>query len=420
MLDCSGAVTTTHPKPLSDITVLDLTVALAGPFATALLAGLGARVIKIEGPDAPDTSRSNSPYLGRDGLKLTRSEPDDVSISALNRLRNKLGVTLNLKHPGARDVLADLLRHADVLVENFSVGTLERLGAGYSFASSINPRIVYCSISGFGRDDTSAPRAMDASIQALSGLMYVSGAPNDPPVRVGLPVADLTTPLFGVIGVLSALHMAQRTGVGQQIDVSMLGAITSLVAGEGFDVLESLGVPMRTGQTVPRLAPFGIYPARSGYISISAPTDRFTQLLFTAMNKPELARDPRFATRDQRVRNCAELDRVIGEWTRAQEREALLRLLQQHGVPAEPVRAPEEAVHDPRMLARRECVPLEHPTYGATADVHGMGVPIHFSGASSGFDRPPPGLGEHNQHVYGELLGYSADKIEELRKLQVI
>jgi CoA:oxalate CoA-transferase len=411
---------TSPDKPLSDITVLDLTMALAGPFASALLAGLGARVIKVEGPDSPDSSRSNSPYLGPDGLKLMRDSAEDVSLSALNRLRNKLGVTLNLKHPGARAVLADLLRHADVLVENFSVGTLERLGAGYAFASSINPRLVYCSITGFGREEGASPRAMDASIQALSGLMYVSGAPNDPPLRVGLPVADLTTPLFGVVGILSALHMAQRTGVGQHVEVSMLGAITSLVAGEGFDVLESLGIPLRTGQTVPRLAPFGIYPTRDGHISISAPTDRMTQLLFVAMQRPELGRDPRFASRDARVRHASELDQLIQSWTTTLGSTELLGRLNTQGVPAEPVRLPYDAVRDPRVTARGECVPLQHPTHGVTADVRGMGMPIHFSSASAGFDRPPPALGQHNQLVYGDMLGYSAEQLEELRRLQVI
>src|SRR5262249_6843587 len=163
---------------------------------------------------------------------LFRESEDDISISALNRLRNKLGVTLNLKHPRARDILADLLRQADVVVENFSRGVLERLGAGYSFASQVNPRVVYCSITGFGSEGEGAGKAMDAIIQALSGMMQSSGASGDPPVRVGVPLADMITSLFGVIGVLAALQQAQRIGVGQHVDVSMLGVMTSLVAAE--------------------------------------------------------------------------------------------------------------------------------------------------------------------------------------------
>jgi crotonobetainyl-CoA:carnitine CoA-transferase CaiB-like acyl-CoA transferase len=407
-------------KPLADITVLDLTVALAGPFATLMLAGLGARVIKIEGPDAPDTSRSNAPYLGVDGVKLARDHADDISISALNRLRNKLGVTLNLKHERAPAVFADLLRQADVVVENFSRGTLDRLGVGYEFARSINPRIVYCSITGFGNTAHGPSRAMDATIQALSGMMQITGEPSHPPARIGLPIADLVTPLFGVIGLLSALHMAKRTGLGQHVDVSMLGAMSALMANEAFDVLESLGVPLRTGQTVPRLAPFGVYPVRDGHIAICAPTDAFVQGLFRAMGAPALQGDARYASRDLRVRHSAELDADVSRWTQGCTCAEALAQLSAHGVPAAPVRHPGEATRDPIVLARAECVPLTHPTHGATAEVYGSGVPITFSGASAGFDQPPPALGEHNQRVYGEQLGYDASLIAELRSLGVI
>ncbi len=262
------------PRPLEGLTVLDMTVALAGPFATLLLAGLGARVIKIENPAGGDTSRSNAPYLGKNGATLTRENEDDVSISALNRLRNKLSITLNLKAPEAREVFADLVKQADVAVENFSRGTLERLGLGYAYACKINPRIIYCSITGFGSaGDPGSGKAMDAIIQALSGVMLTSGEPDDPPVRVGVPFADLCAPLFGVIGILAALHQAKNTGTGQHVDISMLGALTMMVACESYDVLERCGVPLRTGQTVPRLAPFGIYPTRDGFVAVCAPTD---------------------------------------------------------------------------------------------------------------------------------------------------
>ena len=199
--------------PLAGLTVLDLTLALAGPFATFLLAGLGARVIKIENPESPDPCRQNPPYLGRDGVSLGRTQPDDVSVSALNRLRGKYAVTLNLKRPGAREVFTDLVRQADIVVENFSAGTLERLGVGYSFARSINPRVIYCSVSGFGAAQAPGTgKAMDNIIQALSGLMMTSGTQGDPPVRVGVPVADLVAPVFGVVGILAALRQRETSG----------------------------------------------------------------------------------------------------------------------------------------------------------------------------------------------------------------
>lgn len=410
----------TTPRPLSDLTVLDFTAALAGPFATLLLAGLGARVIKIEGHEALDPARDNAPYLGHDGVKLVRHRDDDVSISVLNRLRNKLGVTLNLKHPRAHPVLQDLLRHADVVVENFSPGTMQRLGAGYEAASAVNPRIVYCSMTGFGTGTAGGGKAMDAIIQALSGIMQVSGRPEDPPARVGLPIADLFTPLFGVVGVLSAVHMAKRTGVGQHVDVSMLGSMTAVMAGEGFDALEQLGIPLRTGETVPRLAPFGLYATADGYVSICAPTDSFVRGLLRAMQRPDLASDPRFTTRDQRVTNSRALDHVVETWTRSLPTRDVVARLEAEGVPAAEVRDPRAAVRDPRVVARGESVRLVHPTYGAVGDLYGMGIPIRFSAAAASLDRPPPAPGEHNDHVYGDLLGYSREKLAELRELGVI
>ncbi len=408
-------------KPLDGVTVIDLTIALAGPFATLLLAGLGARVIKVENPKGGgDPCRSNAPYLGAGGATLTREHPEDVSISALNRLRNKLGVTLDLKSPEGREVLGDLVRTADIVVENFSRGTLDRLGVGYAFAQAINPRIVYCSITGFGSEGDGSAKAMDAIVQALSGVMMTSGSPGDPPMRVGVPFGDLCAPLFGVIGVLAALRQAQASGVGQHVDVSMLGALTMMVANEPFDILERCGVPQRTGQTVPRLAPFGIYPTRDGFVAICAPTEGFARALFAALGRPELQDDPRFVTRDQRVVNVAELNAMIEAFTSSMDTAEVIARLERAGVPAAEVREPGVAVRDPRVVARGETVPLVHPKFGAVDDVMGMGMPIRFSASTAGFDAPAPGLGEHNDRVYRDLLGYSAEKVEALRSRHVI
>lgn len=409
------------PRPLDGVTVLDMTVALAGPFATLLLAGLGARVIKVENPAGGDTCRSNAPYLGKNGATLTRENEDDISISALNRLRNKLSITLNLKAPAAREVFADLVRNADLVVENFSRGTLDRLGVGYTYAREVNTRIIYCSINGFGSaGDPGSGKAMDAIIQALSGVMLTSGKPDDPPIRIGVPFADLCAPLFGVIGVLAALHQVKSTGTGQHVDISMLGALTMMVACESYDILERCGVPLRTGQTVPRLAPFGIYPTCDGFVAVCAPTDLFAQSLFTAMGRPELATGSRFATRDLRVRNSDELNVLIEDFTRAMTTAEAIAKLDLAGVPSAEVRHPDAAMRDPQVIARHETVPLAHPKYGDVGDVYGMGMPIHFSAATAEFDRPAPSLGEHNNAVYGGILGYSAEKIEALRSRKVI
>lgn len=408
-------------RPLEGLTVLDLTIALAGPYATFLLAGLGARVIKVENPGHGDPCRTNAPYVGRDGVTLVRTHDDDVSASALNRLRGKLGTTLNLKHPRAREIFADLLRHADIVVENFSTGTMDRLGVGYAYAREVNPRIVFCSLSGFGAEKASGGgKAMDTIIQALSGLMMTSGEPGDGPVRVGVPVADMVAPLFGVIGILAALQQRERTGVGQQVDVSMLGALTSMVAGEPFDLLEQCGIPQRTGRMVPRLAPFGVYRTLDGWIAICAPTEAFARGVFAAMRQPELEADQRFATRDARVANVEALNDLLESFTAARRSADLIDLFDRHGVPAADVRSPRDAVRDPRVVQRGETVPLDHPQHGRVADMIGQGVPIVFSAGATGFDRPAPAIGEHNDVVYRDLLGYSRDAIASLRADDVI
>ena len=408
--------------PLAGLTVLDLTLALAGPFATFLLAGLGARVIKIENPEAPDPCRQNPPYVGRNGVSLRPTRPDDVSVSALNRLRGKHGVTLNLKHPDARGVFADLLRQAVVVVENFSAGTLDRLGVGYGFAKTVNPRVIYCSVSGFGATtaSTGTGKAMDTIIQALSGLMMTSGTPADPPIRVGVPVADLIAPVFGVVGLLAALHQRDTTGVGQHVDVSMLGVLTSLVAAEPFDLLEACGLPLRTGRTVPRLTPFGVFESADGYVAICAPTEHFARGVFDAIGHPEFAADSRFATRDARVVHDDEMNAAIEAFTRTVPTAALVSLLEAHGVPAAAVRSPAAAVRDPRVRDRGETVPLEHPEFGHVADVIGMGVPIRFSDASVGAERPAPTVGQDNRLVYGDWLQYGEARVEALRAAGVI
>jgi CoA:oxalate CoA-transferase len=408
-----------NPRPLEGLTVLDLTTALAGPYATFLLAGLGAHVIKIENPAGPDTCRANAPYIGPEGPHLTRQHPDDISVSAINRLRNKKAVTLNMKHPESRAVFERLVMKADMLVENFSRGVLDRLGAGYVEVHRMNPRLLYCSITGFGSQGEGSGKAMDAIIQALSGVMMTSGAAGDPPVRVGVPFADLCTPLFGVIGLLAALHQSQRTGVGQHIDVSMLGVMTSMVASEPFDLLERCGVPQRTGQTVPRLAPFGVYATANGYVAICAPTEAFATSLFHAIGRSELCDDQRFRTRDARVKNVAEVDRIVNEFTSVRKTADVVSVLAQVGVPAAEVRSPADAVRDPQVVARGETVRLHHPA-APDVDVFGPGVPIVFSGSTVGLDEPPPAIGEHNLEVYGNLLGYTQAELCGLESAGVI
>lgn len=399
-------------RPLAGLTVIDLTRALAGPFATLLLAGLGATVIKVENPRDGD-ARDASPYLGRDGITLRRLHDDDMPFSNLIRLRGKLGITLNFKHPEAKSIFADLVRDADIVVENFSSGVVERLGIGYTAARAINPRIVYCSISGFGQGNEG--KAMDNVIQALSGMMLVSGDEGDAPIRIGVPTADVLTPLYAVIGILSAIEQRHRTGVGQYIDVSMLGTMTSFLAVEPVTILERLGIPARTGPTVPRLAPFGAYRASDGWVVICASGYKLLPALAPAIGHPEILEDPRFNTQEARIHNYKALDAIVESWTVGQTAEEAVRLLNGKGVAAAVVRSPADGMLDPRILARGEVEPLKHPTYGAVGEAYGPGLPIEFSDAVADHDQPPPWIGEHNDRVYRERLGYSDERLARLK-----
>lgn len=411
----------TRERPLEGLRVIDLTRALAGPYATLLLAGLGAEVIKVEDPKGGDLARDNSPYVGRDGITVERKHDDDVSISHLTRARGKLGVSLNLKSPEAKEVFLDLVRTADIVVENFTAGTADRLGVGYDAAKAANPRIIYCSLSGFGATAPEGGKAMDIIIQALSGAMYASGGPGEPPVRIGIPIADMLAPVFSVIGILSALEQRHRTGVGQHIDVSMLGALTSFVAIENWSAMAAAGMQARTGLTVQRLSPFGVFECADGYVAVVAVHEKLAQGLFRAMGRPELSDDPRFANRDSRVANAVVLEETINCWSREHSVAHVVAALEAQGVPVAPVRHPEDALDDPRVVARREAVPVAHPSYGSQIDLRTAGIPIVFSDADTGFDDVTPILvGEHNDRVLAETLGYAPERIAQLREQGVI
>jgi len=412
---------TTLPRPLEGITILDLTTALAGPYATLILAGLGARVIKVENPRNPDSARTNSPYLGREGLKVTREHDDDLSLAMLERGRNKEAVTLNMKHPEGRALFLDLVKHADAVVENYSAGVADRLGIGYRACAEVNPRIVFTSISGFGANvQPRQNKAMDNIVQAMSGMMLASGNPGDPPVRTGIPFGDLSAPLFAAIGTLAALMQARATGRGQHVDVSLLGALSSLVAAEPFEIMAKLGHPTRAGNFMARLAPFGVFPTSDGYIAICAPKDDFVSGLFRAMDRPDLMQDARFATRDARVRNHVELHDMVSAFTRTMTTDTAAERLTDFDVPNGPVREPAEALRDPTLLARGETAKLQHPVYGAVEDIVVGGLPIRMSGAFTGFDKPAVTLGASNDDVYGQMLGLDAERIAALARDGVI
>jgi crotonobetainyl-CoA:carnitine CoA-transferase CaiB-like acyl-CoA transferase len=248
--------------------------------------------------------------------------------------------------------------------------------------------------------------------------MYTGGEEGDPPLRLGAPLGDGITPLYIVIGVLTALEHVRFTGVGERVDASMVGALTSLVAIEPFDLLRTMGVPYRTGKTMARLGTFGLYECADGYVAITAGGAQ-AAALFRVIGKPDLGADPRFRGA-ARAQNYRELTAEIEEWTGSRTVAQCVSALEAVDVPASPVRFPGEAIVDPLSLKRGDTVPLLHPTLGPQADIPVSGVPVHFANARVGFDQPSPLLGQHNDQVYGNVLGYTPERIAQLRADSVI
>ncbi len=407
-------------KPLQSLRVLDLTVALAGPVSTLLLGGLGAEVIKIDAPGGSDIARENPPYIGRDGLNYGTQRAGETSISVLDRHRNKKSITLDLKSAEGRGLFADMARQADVIVENFSAGTAERLGISYAEMAKVNPDLIYVSISAMGNSRAYGEiKAMDIIIQALSGVMEVNGFADGPPCRVGFPLADLLSSHYAVIGVLSALVHRNNGGGGQHVKVAMLDSLASILAVEHFD-LAGEGHVLRTGNHHERLAPFGVFATRDGHMAIAAPADGWTRALFEAMGMPEMAADPRFATRGARARNSPQLTAVIEGWSKGLDAQTAVRRLVEKGVSAAMVRTPQQVFADPEIRGRGAVVRLDHPCIPDTVNTAAPGVPIRFSACAAQYDKPAPMLGEDNEAIYRGLLGLSAEELADYRRRGVI
>jgi crotonobetainyl-CoA:carnitine CoA-transferase CaiB-like acyl-CoA transferase len=409
------------PRPLDGLLLLDLTIFLSGPFATQMLGGLGARVIKIEQPGIGDPARVNPPYFGPNGLHGGRPGEGDMSLSALKRNRNKESITLNLKHEEGKAIFRDLVRSADMLVENFAPGVLDRLGLGHEALRELNPRLVVGAISGFGQDGPYRQLpAYDIVVQAMSGMMASTGEPDAPPTKAGPSIADLAAGLYAAIGLLAALQQRARDGLGQVVDVAMLDSLASLVLDEPLDLQVAAGQSPRTGNRRPRLTPFAAYEAADGFIAICAVTDAQVADLFRAMGRPDLIGDARYATLEARVTRASEVDALVEAWTRAHLRADLWRALRAARIPAGPIADIPELLADPQLHHRAMIAPVRHPDHGAVPGAHAANLPIRFSRAEASFDRPAPMLGADNARVYAELLGLTPEQIADLAARGVI
>ncbi|MBN3795297.1 CaiB/BaiF CoA-transferase family protein [Burkholderia sp. Ac-20392] len=408
-------------RPLDGIRVLDLTVALAGPYGSLLLGGMGAEVIRVESPGGGDIARNNPPYVGKDGVHFGVKGDDEVSLTILNRARNKKSITLDLKSEQGRALFMELVKESDVVIENASEGVTTRLGVDYESVRQVNPKIVYASIKAFGEPSPYQNlKGMDIIVQALSGIMDVTGFADGPPTRSGLPIADLIAPLYAVNGILAALIHRGRTGVGQCVQVSMLDCLASLVAEEHFDVFLKHGYAKRSGNFQDRLVPFGVYGTRDGYVAMVAFQPDWFQNLMEAVGRPEIPADPRYATRGPRMKHAAEINAIIEEWTRRHSTDEVIAELQvKRGVPAAPVRSPLDVLQDPVLQERGAVVRLEHPGLDGV-NAMGMGLPIKLSGTPVQFDQPAQALGAANDEIYRELLKLPEARLQQLRDAGVI
>ena len=386
---------------LDGIRVIDLSRVIAGPWCGALLGDLGADVIKVEDTGPGDESRTWPPHK------------DGEAAAYLLFNRNKRGIALDLKTPEAVEVVKRLVKDADVVIENFRTGTMESFGLGYDVLDRINPRLIYCSVSAFGR---TGPRkdspGYEALMQAFSGIMSITGEPGGQPVRAGVSFLDLTTGILCALGVSNAIIQREKTGLGQRVDGSLLETAVSLLAfhAEGYLLTGALPRPLGSGH--PSLSPYRNFKCGDGqWIFIAAANDRFWQKLAKALGLTDLAADPRFEKNQGRVANRAELEGILEKTIGALDREPLLKRLEEADVPATPVNTVDQVMNDPQTAERGIVQRVMHPKLG---EIPVVGTPLHFSRMSPGVRTAAPLRGEHTDTVLASL-GYSADEIKTLR-----
>jgi CoA:oxalate CoA-transferase len=393
--------------PLSDVVVLDFSRILAGPYCTMILADMGARVYKIENPDGGDDSRSFGPYVAG----------ESAYFAGINR--NKLSLCLNLKHPRAKELALAMVRRADVVIENFRPGTMDRLGLGYDTLRDANPRVIYAAVSGFGH---SGPYMMkpgyDIVAQAMSGLMSITGHPGGPPTRVGASVGDLTGGMFAAIGILAALHERQRSGVGQKVDVALLDSQVAILENAVTRYLTTGEVPTRIGNRHPSISPFTAVKTADGHVIIAVGNDGLWARFCGVVGLAELASDERFATNHLRTANWEELEPLLAPVFGTRTTDAWIACLEAHGIPCGPINTIDRVVDDPQVKARRMIRMVDHPVAGPLP-VTALPIKLSRTPVDDEF-RAAPSLGEHTKEALRELLGLSDAELGELREAGVL
>lgn len=389
---------------LSGTRVLDLGRFVAGPFCGVLLADLGADVIKIEIPARGDEMRYH-------GVQINGESAYFVMMN-----RNKKSLTLDLRSDEGKEVFRKLVRGADVIVENFRPDVMRKLGFDFEALRAINSRIVYCGISGFGKDGPYALRpSFDFVAQGISGLMSVTGFPDGPPVRVGVPISDQVAALYAVCGILAALQARQRTGEGQEVQISLVDGMISLLSFQADRYFGAGQVPTRGGNEHPVSAPYGTFRAQDGYINVAPAGDPMWERFARALGREDLIQDPRFLTNDLRRENRKEIDGIINKITSQRTMAEWIDYLNQAGVPCGPIYSLDQTFADPQVQHQQMLQEIEQPS----GKVKTLGFPLKLSATPADIRRPAPQLGEHTADILRDL-GYSPTEIESLRARGVI
>ena len=393
--------------PLADLLVLDLSRVLAGPYCTMMLGDLGAEVMKIEAPGMGDGSRLwGPPWVGGE------------SAYYLCTNRNKKSITLNLKTEKGKEIVRELVKKGDVLVENFRVGTMERWSLDYESLRKINPGLIYCSISGYGQYGPYKDRpGYDFIIQAQGGIMSITGPVEGPPMKVAVAIVDVTAGLNAVAAILAALHERERSGEGQYIDIALLDSQVAWLVNVGSNYLVSGEAPKRYGNAHPNIVPYEPFEARDGWIALGVGTDRQWQRFCELAGCEELADDPRFATNPKRVENREVLVPILREVFKEKDAQEWLNLLVEAGIPCAPINNIKEVFDDPQVLVRDMLVELPHPTAGT---VKLAGSPLKLSRTPVRMEQPPPLLGQHTEEVLSKYLSYTPADLVRLRDEGVI
>ena len=372
--------------PLAGLRVIELARILAGPWAGQTLSDLGADVIKVEAPEGDDTRRWGPPFIDRE---------DDRSAAYFHATnRGKKSVTVDFRTPGGQETVRRLVTGADVVIENFKVGGLAKYGLDYAALSALNPRLIYCSITGFGQTGPYAHRAgYDFIIQGMAGLMSVTGEPDGQPQKVGVAVTDIFTGVYAATAILAALHQRAATGRGQHIDMALLDVATSIMANQAMNFLATGTAPRRMGNAHPNLAPYAVFDCADGWIILATGNDAQYRRLCTLLRLPGMVAAPEFATNADRIAHRAAMTEGLAAATRQWSKSDLLAACEAEGVPAGPINDLAEVFADPQIIHRGLKITVQ--------GLPGVRSPFTFSDATLALDRPAPKLGEHQAEVLG-------------------